>query len=199
MLARSRWLTRANGLTLLRLLAAPALVLAIRADAVWVAAGAVSLAVATDFADGFVARRFKEDSGLGRLIDHATDAVFVTAGTAALAFEGVLPAPLPTLIAASFLQYALDARSSTSRGPRPSTLGRWNGIAYFAIVAVPIGRDALGLSWPGPAAVIAFGWLLVGSTAVSIASRLWVGRIGCITKERVRGWRGAGRADRSRR
>ena len=199
MLARSPWLTRANGLTLLRLLAAPALVLAIRADAAWVAAAVLSLAVATDFADGFVARRFAEQSGLGRLIDHATDAVFVTAGTAALAFEGVLPAPLPTLIAASFLQYALDARSSISAGPHPSSLGRWNGIAYFAIIAVPIARDALGLRWPGPALVIALGWLLVGSTALSISIRLWTGRSGRTTRGRARGSRGVGRADRSRR
>ena len=199
MLVRSRWLTRANGLTFLRLLAAPALVFAIRADATWLATAVIVLAVATDFADGFVARRFAEQSGLGRLIDHATDAVFVTAGTAALAFEGVLPAPLPTLIAASFLQYALDARSSISTGPRPSLLGRWNGIAYFAILAIPIARDAFGLRWPGPTLVIALGWLLVGSTLVSIATRLWTGRFGSTKRERVRGWRGAGRADRSRR
>jgi hypothetical protein len=99
----------------------------------------------------------------------------------------------------SFLQYALDARSPTSIGPRPSALGRWNGIAYFAIVAVPIAREALGLPWPTTALVTALGWLLVGSTVVSIASRIWVGRLGCTTKERVRGWRAAGRADRSRR
>jgi phosphatidylglycerophosphate synthase len=196
---RRLWWTRANGLTFLRLLAAPALVLAIRADAAWLATAVFGLAVATDFADGVVARRFAEQSGLGRLIDHATDAIFVTAGTAALACEGVLPAPLPTLIAASFLQYALDARSSISKGPRPSSLGRWNGIAYFAIIAVPIVRDALGTRWPGPAWVITLGWLLVGSTVVSIASRLWTGRFGSTTRERVRGWRGAGRADQSRR
>ncbi len=199
MLARGLWLTRANGLTFLRLLAAPALVLAIRADAAWLATAVLSLALATDLADGFVARRFAEQSGLGRLIDHATDAVFVTAGTAALAFEGVLPALLPTLIAASFLQYALDARSSISLGPRPSTLGRWNGIAYFVAIVIPTTRDALGLQWPGPTLVAALGWLLVGSTAVSMATRFWTGRFGSIARERVRGWRDAGRADRSQR
>jgi phosphatidylglycerophosphate synthase len=199
MLARRRWLTCANGLTFIRLLAAPALVLAIRADAASVAIAIIGLAVATDVADGFVARRFAEPSGLGRLIDHATDAIFVTAGAAALALEGILPAPLPALIAASFLQYALDVRSSSSTGPRPSTLGRWNGIAYFAVIAAPIARDALGLHWPGPTLVTTLGWLLVGSTAVSMATRLWAGHFCGTTRERVRGWRGAGRADRSRR
>ena len=172
MLARSPWLTRANALTFFRLFAAPLLVLAIRAEAVWVAVAVLFLAIASDFADGFVARRYGEVSGLGRLFDHATDAIFVTAGTAALAYQGILPALLPTLIAASFLQYALDSGVSESRGPRPSALGRGNGIAYYGIIAVPIVRDALNLGWPGPMGVLALGWVLVGSTLVSMASRL---------------------------
>ena len=171
------WLTRANALTCLRLAAAPALVVAIRADAAWAATAVFALAVASDVADGIVARRFDEQSGLGRLIDHAADAIFVTAGAAALAHARVLPALLPTLIAASFLQYALDAKVAKASGPRPSTLGRWNGIAYYAIVAIPIVRDALGIDWPGPMLVMALGWLLVGSTLLSMADRMIGSRI----------------------
>jgi cardiolipin synthase len=177
MQARRSWLTRANALTCLRLAAAPALVVAIRADAAWAATAVFALAVASDVADGIVARRFGEQSGLGRLIDHAADAVFVTAGAAALAHARVLPALLPTLIAASFLQYALDAKTAKASGPRPSTLGRWNGIAYYAIVAIPIVRDALGIDWPGSALVMALGWLLVGSTLVSMGDRMIGSRI----------------------
>ena len=172
MLARSLWVTRANALTFFRVSAAPVLVLAIRVEAVWAAAAVFFLAVVSDFADGFVARRYGGASGLGRLIDHASDAIFVTAGTAALAYDGILPALLPTLIVVSFLQYALDSGVSESRGPRPSALGRGNGIAYYVIIAVPIVRDALSLGWPGPMVVLAMGWVLVGSTLISIASRL---------------------------
>jgi cardiolipin synthase len=172
MQARESWLTRANALTCLRLAAVPALVVAIRADAAWAALAVFALAVVTDVADGIVARRFDEQSGLGRLFDHAADAVFVTAGAATLAYAGILPLLLPTLIAASFLQYALDAKIDKASGPRPSTLGRWNGIAYYAIVATPIVRDALGIGWPGPALVMALGWLLIGSTLVSMSERL---------------------------
>ncbi len=171
MQARGSWLTRANALTGIRLAAVPALVAAIHADAAWAALAVFVLAVTSDVADGIVARRFDEQSGLGRLIDHTADAVFVTAGTATLAHAHVLPALLPTLIAASFLQYALDAKIAKASGPRPSTLGRWNGIAYYAIVAIPIARDALGIGWPGPALVTALGWLLIGSTLVSMGER----------------------------
>ena len=177
MQARRSWLTRANALTCLRFAAAPALVVALRADAAWVATAVFVLAVASDVADGIVARRFDEQSGLGRLIDHAADAVFVTAGAAALAHARVLPALLPTLIAASFLQYALDAKIAKASGPRPSTLGRWNGIAYYVIVAIPIIRDAIGIDWPGPMLVMALGWLLVGSTLVSMGDRMVGSRI----------------------
>jgi cardiolipin synthase len=176
MQARNSWLTRANALTCIRVAAVPAVVVAIRADAAWAAVAVFALAVASDVADGIVARRFEEQSGLGRLFDHAADAAFVTAGAAALAHAGVLPPLLPTLIAASFLQYALDAKVAKGSGPRPSALGRWNGIAYYAIVAVPIVRDALELAWPAPALVMALGWLLVGSTLVSMGDRLIASR-----------------------
>ncbi|MGE4606953.1 MAG: CDP-alcohol phosphatidyltransferase family protein [Myxococcota bacterium] len=171
-LDRSRWLTRANGMTLIRLIAAPVLAVAISADASLAATAVFTLAVATDVADGIVARRFGEASALGRLLDHTTDAIFVSVGTAALACAGELPVLLPTLIAASFVQYALDSRNPQADGPRPSSLGRWNGIAYFVVLAVPIVRDTLGLAWPDRTFVTLLGWLLVVSTLVSIADRL---------------------------
>jgi phosphatidylglycerophosphate synthase len=174
MSSRGRWLTRANGLTLLRLLAAPALVLAVAADASGLGAAIFALAVATDFADGYVARRFDEASPRGGLVDHAADATFVTAGTGALAWAGVLPAALPPLIAIAFLQYAADSRLMASRGLRPSSLGRWNGIAYYVIVAIPLVRDALALGWPGAMMLETLAWLLVGTTVASIADRLRV-------------------------
>jgi hypothetical protein len=99
---------------------------------------------------------------------------------------------LPPLIAVAYVQYALDSRWQggaaaaqraegerrrapawlAARGLRPSALGRWNGIAYYVIVAVPIVRDALGLAWPGSATVQVLAWGLVATTVVSIVSRV---------------------------
>ena len=64
-----------------------------------------------------------------------------------------------------------DLLAMGSGSLRASALGRWNGIAYYVIVAVPLVRDTLGLAWPGPGLVRALGWLLVATTAVSIAER----------------------------
>jgi len=163
---------RATALTGLRLLLAPVLHAAVMAERPVLALLVFGLAVATDFADGWAARRFGEATPLGGLADHAVDAVFVTSGAAALARIGALPALLPVLIPAAFLQYALDSGRPGRDGLRASSLGRWNGIAYYAIVAVPIVRDALGIGWPGAPLVSALGWVLVATTLVSMADRL---------------------------
>lgn len=164
--------TRANALTLLRVLLAPALALAIIAGEAAAATAIFWIAVATDVTDGRVARRRGEVSEHGRLIDHTADAVFVSTGSAALAYVGSLPQLLAPSIALAFVQYAIGSGGEGGREPRASRLGHWNGIAYYVAVATPIIRDTLGFGWPGPSLVMAFGWLLVASTLVSILSRL---------------------------
>jgi phosphatidylglycerophosphate synthase len=169
--AASRWGTRANALTALRLAAAPALACALLAGA-YAAAGALfGLAVATDLLDGRIARRFGEASPLGGLLDHSADALFVVAGLGALAWRGVLPAPLPWLVAAAFLQYVVDSRALAGRRLRGSSLGKWNGVAYFVLLGIPVVQGAAGLAWPPAAWLRALGWLLAASTVVSMAER----------------------------
>ena len=168
------WLTRANGVTFLRLVLAPVLVIAIAGEAWGAAAAIFAVAVMSDLADGYLARRYGESTPLGGAMDHTVDAVFVTAGTGALAMAGILPVPLPPLIAIAFLQYALDSRVGPARPLRASAIGRWNGIAYFVVLAIPIVRDALGLAGPGNGLVMLLGWALVLSTGASILDRLRV-------------------------
>jgi cardiolipin synthase len=167
-----RLATRANALTGLRLALAPALVCALLAREVGLAFGCFWLAVATDLADGRVARRFGEASPLGGLLDHATDALFAASGIGALAALGLAPTPLAPLVLAAFAQYALDSRALAGRPLRASALGRWNGIAYFVLLGTPVVRDAVGLGWPGDALVRAVGWALVASTGASMLDRL---------------------------
>jgi cardiolipin synthase len=169
---RGRWLTWANGLTASRLVAAPLLALAILREADGAALLIFVAAVLSDLLDGRVARHFGEASSLGGVLDHATDAAFVTAGTGALGYAGEVPQILPWLIAAAFLQYVVDSRVAAGRSLRASALGRWNGVAYFVVLGIPVVRDGLGLAWPGALLVNAIGWLLVVSTLLSMAQRL---------------------------
>jgi len=165
------WLTPANLLTLARLAAAPLCAGAILSGAPLAAFLLFVLAVASDFADGPIARRRGEVSSFGGLLDHGTDATFVTLGLAALAFEGLVPLPLPVLVPLAFVQYLLDSQALAGRPLRASFLGRWNGIFYFVLLGIPVVRDGLGLSWPGPALVLAIGWTLVATTVVSMLDR----------------------------
>jgi CDP-diacylglycerol--glycerol-3-phosphate 3-phosphatidyltransferase len=171
----------ANALTAFRLvLAAPFVFLMASGDARHAGLAALTLAaaIATDLLDGPVARRRGTATGAGRAFDHAADVVFVTGGLAAGATRGAFPWVLPVLVAAAFVQYVVDSywvdRHSTLR---PSRLGRYNGILYFA----PLGGDILvrlGMGALRPLLTV-LAWLLVASTILSMASRLassWRGR-----------------------
>jgi phosphatidylglycerophosphate synthase len=166
-----RWLTFANGLTAIRLLLVPACAIAIYQGLSVFAFVGFWIAVATDLADGRVARRRGEASALGALFDHSTDALFVSTGLAAVAMRGEVPALLPVLVATAFVQYALDSKALAGRQLRTSAIGRWNGIAYYVLLGTPIVRDALGLGWPRPALVAGLAWVLVATTAVSMLDR----------------------------
>ena len=173
-----RWRTLANGVTALRLAAAPALVAAVLEPAPRLALGLFALAIATDLLDGRVARWRGEVTPLGGLLDHATDAAFVSLGLGALALRGELPLLLPLLVAAAFLQYVLDSRAHRGRPLRASGLGRVNGIAYFVALGAPLVRDALGLGLPPQRVVAGLGWLLVATTLASMADRALARRPG---------------------
>jgi cardiolipin synthase (CMP-forming) len=168
---RARLATRANALTGIRLALAPVLAWAICGHAPPLALVCFALAVATDLADGRVARRFGEASALGGFLDHATDATFVATGIASLACVGVAPTALAPLVLAAFAQYALDSRALAGRPLRASLLGRWNGIAYFVLLGIPVVRDGLAIGWPPDALVHGFGWALVATTCASMLDR----------------------------
>ena len=166
------WLTVANALSAVRLVAAPACAWAVFASQWPVAVGLFYLAVATDLLDGPVARRRGEVSVLGGLVDHATDAFFCTCVLGALAVRDLTPAVLPVLVAAAFLQYSLDSKALAGKALRTSRLGRYNGISYFVLAGIPITRNALGWTWPVDGVVLGLGWLLVATTVVSMLDRL---------------------------
>lgn len=169
----SRHLTWSNALTLLRLLAAPFFFCSMLGHYVWFACGLFWFAVATDIADGWLARARGEASSFGGLLDHATDASFVCLGLSALAMSGIVPSVLPVLVLLAFVQYVLDSKSLAGRELRASPLGRWNGILYFVPLGIVVTREALGLSWPSNSVVHGLGFVLVLSTIVSMADRGW--------------------------
>jgi phosphatidylglycerophosphate synthase len=134
------------------------------------AAPLFALAVVSDLVDGPLARRAGAASALGRLLDHGADFAFVSAGLWAAACRGSVPLLLPAAIAVAFAQYALDSGPAGARALRASRLGRWNGVLYF----VPLGGVCLldlGAAALEPA-IRGLSWVLVATSALSIADRL---------------------------
>jgi phosphatidylglycerophosphate synthase len=141
------------------------------------AAFAIALAIATDLADGPIARRSGRASAAGRAFDHTSDFLFVLGGLLGGALRGVFPVLLPVLVAVAFAQYVVDSYwLHRVRELRMSRLGRWNGILYF----VPLVGDVLvrtGLLEALSLGVLAplvpwIAWALVATTLVSIVDRL---------------------------
>ncbi len=168
--SRHHWLTWANLLTASRAaLIAPFAWLVLSAQ--WPAAAAVfAVAALSDFYDGRLARRLNQTSPLGGLLDHGTDALFVTTGCWSFATLGVINPYLHWLIPLAFTQYMLDSRALRGQSLRTSAIGRSNGVAYFVVVGVGLGAHLLTWRWLlAPLQLLA--WLLVFSTLVSMADR----------------------------
>ncbi len=164
----------ANALTALRLLlVAPFAFLMARGDARSAALALIvwMVALATDFADGPIARRQGTVTPLSGVFDHTSDFIFVVAGIFAGASRDVFPWILPVCITAAFLQYAIDSywlhRQIKFRG---SKLGRYNGMLYFVppIVEILIRLGARVLQ----RLLTILVWTLVVSTLVSMVQRL---------------------------
>lgn len=129
-------------------------------------------AIATDLLDGYLARIWQQTSPFGGLLDHSSDAIFVTITLATLAHQQYVTWLLPPLVLLSFLQYALDSKALHGYPLRASQLGRYNGIAYFVLAGFPIIQEGLSFD-PIPYLWVEwFSWLLVVSTLISMTNRL---------------------------
>jgi CDP-diacylglycerol---glycerol-3-phosphate 3-phosphatidyltransferase len=130
------------------------------------------VALASDFADGPLARRNGTVSAIGGTFDHTTDFLFVTSAVFAGAARGAFPWILPSLIVVAFVQYFVDSYCVARRGSlRRSKLGRYNGILYFVPPCVEI-MIRLGAKALQPLLTVLV-WTLVASTVISIGQRLF--------------------------
>ena len=166
-----RVLTWANALTSLRLLLCLPVYLLIEQQRWLPCALCLFVAVLTDIFDGKMARKLHQASPMGGFFDHATDALFVTFGSLALASIDIINPWLAWLIPIAFIQYSVDSRLLAGYALRSSALGRINGIAYFVLICTAVGSLLLDWSWL-QTFVSLFAWLLVASTLASMVDRL---------------------------
>ena len=144
------------------------------AQTAWTAAAVVlTMAITTDILDGYLARRWNQTSAFGGFIDHASDAFLVTLMLSAEVGLGLIPWPLPVLVIAAFTQYTLDSNALAGQPLRASRLGRYNGIAYFVLAGFPIMQHALGIYLLPDTYFLYAAYLLILSTLISMADRLY--------------------------
>ena len=167
----------ANGFTAIRLLLITPFALLIAHGDKQNALAALSIyviALATDFADGPIARKLGTVSLIGGTFDHTVDFLFVTSGLFAGALRGIFPWLLPSLIVVAFAQYFVDSywirRGHRGGQLRKSKLGRYNGILYFVPLCLAM-LIRIGFGFFQPVLTVLV-WALVASTIISMGQRL---------------------------
>ena len=157
--AGDRVLTIPNVLTALRLAGVPLflwLLLVEEADGAAIALLMVS--GWTDFFDGVIARRFGQESRLGRLLDPLADRLYVVSTLAAFVARDVIPLWLAlTLVAREvFLTALLPVLRRHGYGPLPvhyaGKAATWNLLSAFPLVLIGAGTGTAA-GWVRP-----WGW-----------------------------------------
>lgn len=130
------------------------------------ALGILIAATASDFIDGFIARRFNQVTRLGALLDPASDRLFIAACVIGLTVREMIPVPLLIAVLARdvlLLVIVLARRIRIRDFPRVNLLGKAATFALF--LAFPV----IVMSHVVPSAAIALaviGWVLGASGAV---------------------------------
>ncbi|MCQ3806559.1 MAG: CDP-alcohol phosphatidyltransferase family protein [Acidimicrobiaceae bacterium] len=150
-----RILTVPNLISLLRLAGIPVLVWLLFAnDDRWAAAWLWGAIGATDWVDGWWARRFDAVSALGKLLDPVTDRAVLIVGVVAVGIDGAVPW---WLVAA--------------------TLAREGIVAVAGIVLGALGARRIEVTWWGKCATFglyfSFPFLLAGASEVGVADWFW--------------------------
>jgi cardiolipin synthase len=130
------------------------------------ALGILIAATASDFIDGYIARRFNQVTRLGALLDPASDRLFIAACVIGLTVREMIPLPLLIAVLARdilLLVIVLVRRIRIRDFPRVNLLGKTATFVLF--VAFPV----IVMSHVVPSAAIALaviGWVLGASGAV---------------------------------
>ncbi len=128
--------------------------------------GFILLAAATDWFDGFLARRFQQQSDIGRIVDPLSDKICIGGIALYLALYRDFPVWFLILILARdftilILGFFMAARASVPESNWPGKVA----VTAMAIVLIVFAFDIKPVKWP-------FFWIMVVLFFVSVASYL---------------------------
>jgi len=150
-----------NGLTFLRLILTPVIVVLLIEGAYFWALLVFLLGGVTDGLDGFLARSLREPTEFGRILDPVADKIFLGASFITLAFLGRMPLWLVGIAVARDLVLVIGScilyRTSGHLGYPPSVVGKLSTllqvITVVAVMIMPAGDARLSPLFWGTAAV----------------------------------------------
>jgi cardiolipin synthase len=149
-----------NAISLARLALVPVFAVLIVRGADLAAVGVLALAGLSDWLDGVLARRLKQVSELGRILDPAADRAFIVVTVLALAWRQAIGWWLVALLLAREALMAGVLIWLKTRGHRPPQVLFVGKAATLALMyAFPLLLLATLPGWPGQAAWIV-GWAL---------------------------------------
>lgn len=163
----------ADALSAARLLAAPVFAVSL-AQGGWGPVVLVAVAIASDVADGRVARRSASPTRHGGILDATADVVFVLCGTTAAARLELVPWALPLAIACAAGTYAAASIDLSRRGGTVrlahNVVGHAAGVGNWAVTGLAAG--AMAVSWDGwPMALRGTAWLVAALNAAAVVAR----------------------------
>jgi len=116
---------------------------------------------ATDWVDGYVARRFNQISAFGAIFDPAVDRVLFIVGLVALGIDGAVPWLVAVLILTREVGIGLLMVIATAFGMERFSvthLGKWaTFILMFAVPGLTLGSSDIAVD----TVFLALGWILV--------------------------------------
>jgi len=156
-----------NLLTLVRLALIPVVAYFLATEAYRIALPIFLVAALTDFADGYIARRFKLVSSLGAMLDPIADKLNMLVATVLLAWQGLLPLWLAVAIVTRDIVIVAGALAyRMAIGPikiAPTRLSKFNTLLEFAVLLLAM---AVGAEWIGTGTWLQAAFLLVFATVV---------------------------------
>ncbi|AZO55426.1 MAG: CDP-alcohol phosphatidyltransferase family protein [Mesorhizobium sp.] len=171
-------MTIPNLITILRLVLVPAVVLAmLQARWDWAFAGFVVAGV-SDGVDGFVARRFNQQSTLGAYLDPMADKLLLVSVFVVMGFIGQLPLWLVvTMVSRDALIVCAVLLSTVMAHPveiKPFLVSKANTAIQIALAAVVLGELAFAMHLDPlrPALILLSGVLTVASAAAYLVAWL---------------------------
>ncbi len=151
-----------TAVTVFRLVALPFLVSLIMAGQVFLADFLFIIAISSDFADGYLARRMHISSRFGANLDVTVDALFVGGMFLQFVFSGVYPFWVLLVISFMYVQYVVTTRLlKTAFDP----IGKYYGSLLY-------GAIGLTMLFNSQLAQTVILWSLVGVSILTLLSRL---------------------------